>query len=501
MNDSAPPPYSPQTAGAVVSPPLVLVNRAPTLPPSYDAAVADDVRHGNDGNTRIATSREPSPTAPLSPQSRLAQPQPPPATALSTSPTSSSFVSRLSALRSRRPSKSGPDKMTSTPVAATAAATAKAKPTPVSELTPAQVEDLLASIFRHNPWKRSWGPWPATLDAALRTAALNGNAGLARALLDAGAPIKFTDRYAAIKIKDGSVLHAALRGGAPELADEIVAAFWGRLVSSGDMNAADTRTASLVDARDGQGCAPLHVAAEAGATEAARRLLQRGAEVDAVDDFGRTPLHMAARYGRRDTAEMLVAAGADTCHLLPSPHSAEGLAPPWAEVRLLRGSAGADRLAALGDHRVVTELVSSIVAGTGGQKSDVKGDGNGKKTKQFAVDTAVDSSTQASSSSPSGAPSYRHSSSRPARTSFSRPVDSFTLPPDTSSLKPNAPAAAPVPQRLHQDPWRRPQVAPSSLTSTPAYARWREGLETLQTEHRAQRARNEREAVPDGMDM
>ncbi|CAK7219818.1 hypothetical protein SEUCBS140593_004021 [Sporothrix eucalyptigena] len=489
--DNLPPPYSPPADEA--STPQVVMNSEPTLPPSYDAATAGEAHNtlttqltaSDDGHHDEHVHAPRSFRHPLSLLSSTSSgdshPQPA-AAASSTSPSSSSsFVSRLSALKHRRHSKSTVTEAPAAPM-------------------PAKVDDLLANIFHTHPWRRTWGPWPKSLDEALRKTALHGESGLVRALLDAGAPIRFTDRYAAIKIHDGSVLHAALRGGAPELADTIVSVFWGRVYSSqlkGDTSpeatytatlVADTRTQSLVDARDGQGCSPLHVAAEAGATEAAQHLIRRGAEVDAVDDFGRTALHMAARFGRRETTVMLVGAGADATHLMP-PLTDDGLAPLWADA-LERGIAGRERLAELGDHNFVTQLVASVVAEERGQKGDIKvpvRKMSGQKSSLSEASSSFD------------APSYVHGSGRPKPTMVV--TDPFTLPPDASSLKPRAPPAVLTPQRIHQDPWRRHKQPGHSVTSTPAYARWRDGLETLQTEHRAQKARNDREAVPEGMSL
>ncbi|CAN0074277.1 unnamed protein product, partial [Hapterophycus canaliculatus] len=52
-----------------------------------------------------------------------------------------------------------------------------------------------------------------------------------------------------------------------------------------------------VDARDGQGFTPLHVACMHGDAEAVSALLRRGASVGAANDRGSTPLHWAASRG------------------------------------------------------------------------------------------------------------------------------------------------------------------------------------------------------------
>ncbi|CAK7234590.1 hypothetical protein SBRCBS47491_009000 [Sporothrix bragantina] len=527
--DSELPAYSPPAAGTAVPPPQAILYNASSLPPSYDVATAGDANNNRlsrqstaqDNDTTSINDilrRESSPTVPRSFQNNLSvlssrssgkssharsPPAPAPALALPSAavpvatspPTSSSFVNRLSALKLKNKEKN---------VAI-----------PVTQLNREQVHKLLGSIFRQHPWKRTWGPWPPTLDVALRTAALHGDVGLVRALLDAGAPILYTDRFAAIKSREGSVLHAALRGGAPELAEEIVGVFWARLLSTRDTSSpndypdiedACKRTAALIDSRDGKGCAPLHIAAEAGATGAVIQLLQRGAEVDAVDDWGRTPLHMAARYGRREAAEILVAAGADMEHLLPPPFAQDakdvksskaGLVPMWADA-MRRGSAGAERLAALGDHRVVTELVGSIAADVATARAyagDVKEQPQTQTQTQTTAwsNTSVQVPSSSSSSSSRGTDLFRHGTARPKIAPIFHAPDPFSIPSDASSL---------MAQQRMLHPWRRPQIPRTmGLTGTPAYEAWRDGLDRLHTEHREQKERNERADIPDGMDL
>ena len=55
---------------------------------------------------------------------------------------------------------------------------------------------------------------------------------------------------------------------------------------------------------------PLAWSASHGQTEAARLLIENGADVDIKDDNGSTPLHSAATFGRTDVAKLLVESGA-----------------------------------------------------------------------------------------------------------------------------------------------------------------------------------------------
>jgi len=67
----------------------------------------------------------------------------------------------------------------------------------------------------------------------------------------------------------------------------------------------------LVQADDGDGHTPLHVAADRGHREVAALLVDAGAKIDAPDSCGWTPLHTAAANGRVATAELLIARGAN----------------------------------------------------------------------------------------------------------------------------------------------------------------------------------------------
>jgi len=67
-----------------------------------------------------------------------------------------------------------------------------------------------------------------------------------------------------------------------------------------------------VNAKNGERCTPLHLAAGYGQTKVAELLLANGAEVDSKDDkYEVTPLHYAALRGRKETAKLLISSGAD----------------------------------------------------------------------------------------------------------------------------------------------------------------------------------------------
>jgi len=72
--------------------------------------------------------------------------------------------------------------------------------------------------------------------------------------------------------------------------------------------------ASLVHARDKEGSTPLHWAAWRGQVEAARLLLEAGAEVNARNQnthWGTTPLHAAAHGNQAAVVQVLLARGGD----------------------------------------------------------------------------------------------------------------------------------------------------------------------------------------------
>lgn len=69
-------------------------------------------------------------------------------------------------------------------------------------------------------------------------------------------------------------------------------------------------TPELIDAADDDDWTPLQSACDAGSLEAARCLLDRGAEVDVADEGGVTPLMLACQGGHAELVSLLLARGA-----------------------------------------------------------------------------------------------------------------------------------------------------------------------------------------------
>ena len=63
---------------------------------------------------------------------------------------------------------------------------------------------------------------------------------------------------------------------------------------------------AMVDARNGEGMTPLHMACRGGYEETARVLMRHGAAINACDQTGRTPLHWACLLGKISTARVLM---------------------------------------------------------------------------------------------------------------------------------------------------------------------------------------------------
>jgi ankyrin repeat protein len=68
---------------------------------------------------------------------------------------------------------------------------------------------------------------------------------------------------------------------------------------------------TCVNAKDGNGIAPLSIALGYGYPEIAGQLIKKGAKIEAKDNYQRTSLALAARWGYRDITQLLLEKGAD----------------------------------------------------------------------------------------------------------------------------------------------------------------------------------------------
>ena len=102
-------------------------------------------------------------------------------------------------------------------------------------------------------------------------------------------------------------LHAAAGGGHPSVLQLIIeSTSWTGL----------TRAKPNVNARNSQGMTPLHWAAFFGHTQAAKLLLEAGANIEACDDKNRTPMSSTAMSDAQDpdTIRLLAESGANVLH-------------------------------------------------------------------------------------------------------------------------------------------------------------------------------------------
>lgn len=65
-------------------------------------------------------------------------------------------------------------------------------------------------------------------------------------------------------------------------------------------------SASLLNAQDSSGSSPLHEAVKHGNLNAARCIIQLGADVSLVDNIGQTILHVAALTGNAEAVEYIL---------------------------------------------------------------------------------------------------------------------------------------------------------------------------------------------------
>lgn len=153
---------------------------------------------------------------------------------------------------------------------------------------------------------------PEDSETPLMTAASYGDPEVARVLIEAGADLDARASATAGPVRGGTALRHATVFGMTDVAQVLMAAGATDLVqaaAAGDIS--DTLT---VDTPELDRVAALRMAAEHGRLDVIDQLLAASTPVDGVDGDGSTALHWAAFCGRVDSVRHLLAHGADpTC--------------------------------------------------------------------------------------------------------------------------------------------------------------------------------------------
>ncbi|MGH3738740.1 MAG: ankyrin repeat domain-containing protein [Micromonosporaceae bacterium] len=150
---------------------------------------------------------------------------------------------------------------------------------------------------------------PGDLETPLMTAASYGDAEVAKVLVEAGASLTATASPTAGGVANGTALRHAAVFGMHEVADVLLAAGASDLVHAA---ATGSITDMLTPATpEADRVAALRIAAERGRLNVVDELLASGTPIDGVDRDGSTALHAAAYSGRADSVAHLLHAGAD----------------------------------------------------------------------------------------------------------------------------------------------------------------------------------------------
>jgi ankyrin repeat protein len=148
----------------------------------------------------------------------------------------------------------------------------------------------------------------------LHVAALHGQAEAAKILAAAGASIEALDNQ-----RETPLHLAAMRGHAAVIKLLVEAGAPLEAQNQPHSERAPPRVGlehllagASLEAKDGRGYTPLHVAADRNQPEAAKALLEAGASLEAIDEQRETPLHLAAWRGHAAVMRVLLDAGAPT---------------------------------------------------------------------------------------------------------------------------------------------------------------------------------------------
>jgi uncharacterized protein len=124
-------------------------------------------------------------------------------------------------------------------------------------------------------------------DAALFSAAAQGDVGRLKSVIDSGRNVGAVDSL------KRTPLFAAAFCNRPEVVNLLM------------------EKGSVVDAKDFLGMSPLHAAVLVGGADAAKALLEKGANINSKNTAGFTPLRLAASTHQLEMVELLLERGAD----------------------------------------------------------------------------------------------------------------------------------------------------------------------------------------------
>lgn len=150
---------------------------------------------------------------------------------------------------------------------------------------------------------------PADHETPLMTAASYGDAEVARVLVEAGADLAATAAPGAGGVPGGTALRHAAVFGMTDVVELLLAAGATDLVQAAA--AGDVTGLLGPGTPEPDRVAALRIAAAHGRRDVLDQLLGAGTPVDGVDRDGSTALHEAAYSGRADSVRHLLAAGAD----------------------------------------------------------------------------------------------------------------------------------------------------------------------------------------------
>jgi ankyrin repeat protein len=150
---------------------------------------------------------------------------------------------------------------------------------------------------------------PLDAETPLMTAASYGDAEVARVLVEAGADLRATASPDAGGVPGGTALRHAAVFDMAEVAEVLLAAGAVDVVQAAA--AGDLQGVLTADTPEPDRVAALRIAARHGRLEVIDELLAAATPVDGLDRDGSTALHEAAWSGRADSARRLLAHGAD----------------------------------------------------------------------------------------------------------------------------------------------------------------------------------------------